>query len=71
MSVDLNKLEVTHNEAERRFETWIDVISQNWITFKMGRILSLRMWGYRLNSEGRASLGELFKWGLNMPKKDR
>ena len=24
MSVELNKLEVIHNEAERRFETWID-----------------------------------------------
>jgi predicted GNAT family acetyltransferase len=24
MSVDLEKLEVTHNASERRFETWID-----------------------------------------------
>jgi predicted GNAT family acetyltransferase len=24
MSVDLNKLEVTHNEANRTFEVWID-----------------------------------------------
>ena len=24
MSVDLNQLEVTHNEADRRFETWIE-----------------------------------------------
>ena len=24
MTVDLAKLEVTHNEAEQRFETWID-----------------------------------------------
>jgi len=24
MSLDLEKLEVTHNEAEHRFETWID-----------------------------------------------
>lgn len=24
MDIDLNKLEVTHNPAENRFETWID-----------------------------------------------
>lgn len=24
MKIDLDKLEVTHNEAENRFETWID-----------------------------------------------
>jgi len=24
MDVDLNQLEVTHNEADRRFETWIE-----------------------------------------------
>ena len=24
MTVDLEKIEVTHNEAEQRFETWID-----------------------------------------------
>ena len=68
MSVDLNKLEVTHNEAEHRFETWIDGYLSKLDYIRDGKNFVITHVGVSPELRGQGIAGKIVQVGLEYAK---
>ena len=64
MSVDLNKLEVTHNEADRRFEVWIDGYLSKLDYIQDGKNFVITHVGVYPELRGQGVAGKIVEAGL-------
>ena len=71
MTVDLEKIEVTHNAAEHRFETFIDGYLSKLDYIQDGKNFVITHVGVSPELRGQGIAGGLCKWGLNMQRKGR
>jgi len=68
MSVDLEKLEVIHNEEERRFETWIDGYLSKLDYIQDGKNFVITHVGVSPELRGQGIAGRIVQWGLEYAK---
>ena len=68
MSVDLNKLEVMHNEAEHRFETWIDGYLSKLDYIQDGKNFVITHVGVSPELRGQGIAGKIVQVGLEYAK---
>ena len=68
MSVDLEKLAVTHNEAERRFETWIDGYLSKLDYIQDGKNFVITHVGVSPELRGQGIAGRIVQVGLEYAK---
>ncbi len=68
MSVELNKLEVIHNEAERRFETWIDGKLSKLDYIEDGKNFVITHVGVQPELRGQGVAGRIVQVGLEYAK---
>ena len=70
MSVDLEKLEVTHNEAERRFEAWIDDYLSKLDYIQDGKNFVITHVGVYPELRGQGIAGKIVEVGLEYAKEN-
>ena len=70
MSVDLEKLEVTHNEAEHRFETWIDGYLSKLDYIQDGKNFVITHVGVYPELRGQGIAGKIVEVGLEYAKEN-
>jgi len=68
MSVDLEKLEVTHNEVEHRFETWIDGYLSKLDYIQDGKNFVITHVGVSPELRGQGIAGKIVQVGLEYAK---
>lgn len=68
MTVDLETLEVTHNEAERRFETWIDGYLSKLDYIQDGKNFVITHVGVSPELRGQGIAGKIVQVGLEYAK---
>ena len=68
MSVDLAKLEVTHNEAEQRFETWSDGYLSKLDYIQDGKNFVITHVGVSPELRGQGIAGKIVEVGLEYAK---
>jgi uncharacterized protein len=68
MSVDLEKLEVSHNEAEHRFETWIDGYLSKLDYIRDGKNFVITHVGVYPELRGQGIAGKIVEVGLEYAK---
>ena len=68
MTVDLAKLEVTHNEAEQRFETWIDGYLSKLDYIQDGNNFVITHVGVYPELRGQGVAGRIVEVGLEYAK---
>jgi len=68
MSVDLEKLEVTHNAEERRFETWIDGYLSKLDYIQDGKNFVITHVGVSPELRGQGIAGKIVQVGLEYAK---
>ena len=68
MSVDLEKLEVSHNEAEHRFETWIDGYLSKLDYIRDGKNFVITHVGVYPEIRGQGIAGKIVEVGLEYAK---
>jgi uncharacterized protein len=68
MSVDLEKLEVTHNEVEHRFETWIDGYLSKLDYIQDGKNFVITHVGVFPELRGQGIAGRIVQVGLEYAK---
>jgi predicted GNAT family acetyltransferase len=68
MSVDLEKLEVSHNEAEHRFETWIDGYLSKLDYIQDGKNFVITHVGVYPELRGQGIAGKIVEVGLEYAK---
>ena len=70
MSVDLEKLEVAHNEAEHRFETWIDGYLSKLDYIQDGKNFVITHVGVYPELRGQGVAGKIVEVGLEYAKEN-
>ncbi len=70
MSVDLEKLEVVHNEAEHRFETWIDGYLSKLDYIQDGKNFVITHVGVYPELRGQGIAGKIVEVGLEYAKEN-
>ena len=70
MTVDLAKLEVTHNEAEQRFETWIDGYLSKLDYIQDGNNFVITHVGVYPELRGQGIAGRIVEVGLEYAKEN-
>src|SRR4026209_1671895 len=70
MSVDLEKLEVSHNEAEQRFETWIDGYLSKLDYIRDGKNFVITHVGVSPELRGQGIAGKIVEVGLEYAKEN-
>lgn len=70
MSVDLEKLEVVHNEAEQRFETWIDGYLSKLDYIRDGKNFVITHVGVYPELRGQGIAGKIVEVGLEYAKEN-
>jgi len=70
MSVNLEKLEVTHNEAEHRFETWIDGYLSKLDYLQDGKNFVITHVGVYPELRGQGIAGKIVEVGLEYAKQN-
>jgi predicted GNAT family acetyltransferase len=70
MSVDLNKLEVTHNEADYRFEVWIDGYLSKLDYIQDGKNFVITHVGVHPELRGQGVAGKIVEAGLQYAKQN-
>jgi uncharacterized protein len=70
MTVDLAKLEVTHNEAEQRFETWIDGYLSKLDYIRDGKNFVITHVGVSPELRGQGIAGKIVEVGLEYAKEN-
>ena len=68
MSVDFEKLEVTHNAGERRFETWIDGYLSKLEYIQDGKNFVITHVGVHPELRGQGVAGKITQVGLEYAK---
>ena len=68
MDIDLNKLEVIHNEAEERFETWIDGHLSKLDYMQDGNTIVMTHVGVHPEHRGQGVAGKLTHVALEFAK---
>ena len=68
MEIDLNKLEVIHNEAEERFETWIDGQLSKLDYMQDGNTIVMTHVGVYPEHRGQGVAGKLTQVALDYAK---
>jgi len=68
MSVDLEKLEVSHNETEHRFETWIDGYLSKLDYIQDGKNFVITHVGVYPELRGQGIAGKIVEVGLEYAK---
>jgi len=70
MTVDLEKLEVAHNEAEHRFETWIDGYLSKLDYIRDGKNFVITHVGVFPELRGQGIAGKIVEVGLEYAKEN-
>ena len=70
MTVDLAKLEVTHNEAEQRFETWIDGYLSKLDYIRDGKNFVITHVGVYPEQRGQGVAGKIVEAALEYAKEN-
>jgi uncharacterized protein len=70
MTVDLEKLEVAHNEAEHRFETWIDGYLSKLDYIRDGKNFVITHVGVYPELRGQGIAGKIVEVGLEYAKEN-
>ena len=70
MSVDLNKLEVAHNEADYRFEVWIDGYLSKLDYIQDGKNFVITHVGVYPELRGQGVAGKIVEAGLQYAKQN-
>jgi predicted GNAT family acetyltransferase len=70
MAVDLEKIEVTQNEAEHRFETWIDGYLSKLDYIQDGKNFVITHVGVSPELRGQGIAGKIVQVGLEYAKKE-
>jgi predicted GNAT family acetyltransferase len=68
MAIDPEKLEVTHNEAEHRFETWIDGTLSKLDYIRDGKNFVITHVGVQPELRGQGVAGKIVQVGLEYAK---
>jgi len=68
MQIDVEKLEIIHNEAENRFETWIDDQLSKLDYMQDGDIIVMTHVGVNPEHRGQGVAGKLTQVGLEYAK---
>ena len=70
MAVDLEKIEVTQNEAEQRFETWIDGYLSKLDYIQDGKNFVITHVGVSPELRGQGIAGKIVQVGLEYAKEE-